>query len=88
MPLLTLQGVGQMSPAQQHTLRKALGGTARASGRKRSKGSKKRSTKSTVKRRSRSASSGSRGRGRKVLKKGSAAAKAYMAKIRKMRKRK
>lgn len=84
MALIPMQGVGQMTPAQQNTIRKAAGGTARASARKRKRskkaGSVKRAVKRAVKRVAKSA-------GRKALKKGSAAAKAYMAKLRKMRKK-
>lgn len=87
MAIPLMQGVGQMTPAQQHTVRKALG-TARASGRKvrrsrKAGGKKKRAAAAAPRRKKRAAAKG----GKPRLVKGSAAAKAYMAKIRKMRKR-
>lgn len=87
MATALMQGVGQMTPAQQHTLRKALG-TARASTRgtrKRRAGGKKKRARAAAPRKRR-AKAAKRG-GKKRLVKGSAAAKAYMAKIRKMRKK-
>jgi len=87
MPIL-FQGAGQMTPAQQYTLRKAAGNTPRP-GRKPRKAKKKRNAvkaavrsaaKRTVKRVAKRA-------GKAILKKGSKAAKDYMAKIRRMRKK-
>jgi len=86
MATALMQGVGQMTPTQQHTLRKALG-TARASGtgkrRRKARTKKKRAGAAAPKKRRAKAARG----GKKRLVKGSAAAKAYMAKIRKMRKK-
>jgi len=78
-----MQGIGQMTPAQQTVIRQN-NGTARRSV-KRTNGSSKRSKK-------RSANAGGPTRKKKMkgmarkLVKGSAEAKRYMAKIRKMRK--
>jgi hypothetical protein len=91
MALIPIQGMGQMTPAQQNTIRKAAGGTARASGRKRSKGrkrtrSKKRAAPRAKKRSTKRATKRSSGKRGSRLVKGSAAAKAYMKKIRGKRK--
>jgi len=78
-----MQGIGQMTPAQTTLLRKAQNGM-RSNG---SRSTKKRKVKSTaggtkkVKRRA-----SGKGKSKKRLVKGSAEAKKYMAKIRKMRK--
>lgn len=72
-------GIGQMTPAQIGTWRKARGAVQTATKRKRSK-KKAASAAGGKRKRKRSAARGK-------LKKGSAAAKAYMAKIRKMRKK-
>jgi len=80
---ISIGGIGQMSPAQVNTIRNVSGnGTARARPKKRSSGRKKNGAAKRAKKAS--------GRGMKRAKKlvkGSAAAKAYMAKIRKMRKK-
>jgi hypothetical protein len=75
-------GVGQMTSASQSTFGRALrGGQTRMMGSaKRKRGKKKAASANGVKKRRRKSKTGSR------LKKGSAAAKAYMAKIRKKRK--
>lgn len=81
--LVSLGGMGQMTPAQQNTIRKHANGTARAS----RTNSKKRARKKPVARRAKKAAKRSGSAKAKKLVKGSAAAKAYMAKIRKMRKK-
>jgi len=86
MGIWQLGGVGQSTPAMQHTIAKNAAGMARAYVKKRSKGSKK---KATAVRRVKKAAAGVR-KARSVAKrlvKGSAAAKAYMKKIRNMRKK-
>ena len=85
MPIL-MQGTGQMTPAQQTTLRKAQ--PSRNGGGKRPK-------KTTAKTKKKAAGKKAAGVARAAVKravgqrlvKGSAAAKAYMAKIRKLRKK-
>ena len=72
-------GIGQMTPAQVGSWRKAKGAAMGVVKRKRSK--KKAAAAGGGKRKRKKKSSG-----RARLKKGSAAAKAYMAKIRKLRK--
>lgn len=74
------QGWGSMTAATQNTIRKAIGGAAR-SGVRRVKRKVKRAVKRTVKRASKRSGKAAR------LVKGSAAAKRYMAKIRKLRKK-
>jgi len=82
MSIFSIGGVGQMTPAMQNTVRKAAAGTARAYVRKKARKSKKvRRVAKAVRKVKRVAKSA------KKLVKGSAAAKAYMAKIRKMRKK-
>ena len=83
MAIVSIGGMGQMTPTQQNTIRRAAGGTARASGPKRSRGRKKKAAAP----RARKASGKRKSSLAKRLVKGSAAAKAYMAKIRKMRKK-
>jgi hypothetical protein len=78
--LTGMGGIGQMTPAQVGSWRKARGAASGVVKRKRSK--KKAAAAGGGKRKRKRKSSGSAGK----LKKGSAAAKAYMAKIRKMRK--
>lgn len=85
------QGMGQMTPAIQALLRNVTRAPGRSSRRAKSKrgsartaSSKKRSTRSSKRTTKKSRSSSSRGKAHLV--KGSAAAKRYMAKIRKMRK--
>jgi hypothetical protein len=80
--LVSLGGMGQMTPAMQNTIRKNAVGTARASGKKRSSSRKKKSAAP----RARKAKSSKKNGTAKRLVKGSAEAKRYMAKIRKMRK--
>lgn len=77
--MIKIGGFGQMTPAMQQTIRGALG-TARASTKKRSKGRKKKAAAKPASRKRRATKKPSR------LVKGSAAAKAYMAKIRAKRK--
>lgn len=83
MGIVTIGGMGQMTPAMQQTIRKVSGGTARASGPKRSRGRKKKRAAPRAKKRTTKRTSGKK----KRLVKGSAAAKAYMAKIRRKRKK-
>lgn len=82
------QGWSQQTPAIQSLLRTSIGGTRRVGGsRKRAKKSASASGRSIKKRRK---SAGKRASGTKRaarLVKGSAAARAYMAKIRKLRKK-
>jgi len=75
------QGWNQQSPANQAIIAGGQRATSYAPRRKRARKSK---TATKVKRTARKAAKRA---GRMVLKKGSAAAKAYMAKIRRMRKR-
>lgn len=88
LPRLGLMGIGgvsQMTPAMQSLLARQGGGRAvRGNGTRKRKrnGTKK---KATGAKRARKAKSGGKGRKAKFVK-GSAAAKAWMAKIRKMRK--
>lgn len=86
LPRLGLAGIGglsQMTPAAVSTMQRAMrGGGGGGAKKKRRSGSKKKAAGAGGKRKRSKKSSG-----RKVLKKGSAAAKAYMAKIRKMRKK-
>lgn len=80
-------GFNQATPAMQQTLRQATGsGFATASrGRKRRSGKLSRKAATVISRaRSKSSSNGSRGKVARLVK-GSAAAKRYMAKIRKLR---
>jgi Tfp pilus assembly major pilin PilA len=81
--LVALGGMGQMTPAMQNTIRKNAVGTARASGRKVRRNRKKKSAAP----RARKAKSAKKNGMAKRLVKGSAAAKAYMKKIRNMRKK-
>jgi len=84
-----MQGIGQMTPAQQTVIRQANNGARRTNGNgtRRRKNGKKASSSGGAKRK---ATSGSKRSGKsskpKRLVKGSAEAKRYMAKIRKMRK--
>lgn len=73
------QGWGSMTAATQNTIRKAIGGAVRSGVRK-----VKRKVKSTAKRVTKRAAKRS-GKAARLVK-GSAAAKRYMAKIRKLRK--
>jgi len=82
--LVSLGGMGQMTPAMQNTIRKNALGTARASGRKVGRSRKK---KSAAPRAKKAAGRSKVGKAAKRLVKGSAAAKAYMKKIRNMRKK-
>lgn len=79
MGIVTIGGMGQMTPAMQQMIRGHAVGTARASGKKRSKGRKKKAAAPRAKK-----SAGSKRPARLV--KGSAAAKKYMASIRRKRK--
>lgn len=76
--LAGIGGIGQMTPAQQSTWSKVRGAVS-GKKKRRSTGKKKAAGASGGKKRRRKSKGGK-------LKKGSAAAKAYMAKIRKMRK--
>lgn len=84
MPTVYMQGIGQMTPAQQTVIRKAQGSNGGSRSMKRR--TKKAKSTSTGKRKAKRAASGGKKQNKFV--KGSAAAKAYMAKIRKMRKKK
>lgn len=77
--IIPQQGWSQMTPATQNTIRKAAGGTARASGSKRRKKRSKGSKSGTKKKRAATRASGNK------FVKGSAAAKAHMAKLRRKR---
>lgn len=76
-----MQGWGQSTPAMQTIFRAGLGVRGAASRRR----SRRSSTPTAKKRKSRAATSGKRSKPSRLVK-GSAAAKAYMAKIRKLRK--
>lgn len=82
-----MQGIGQMTPAQQTTLRIAQGQRGPKRGRKtRASGSRKRAKK-TMPTLTGSKKKSRVGKLAKRLVKGSAEAKRYMAKIRKLRKK-
>lgn len=81
MAIVTLGGMGDMTPAMQNIIRKAAGGTARARSKKRKKASSSRKKKVAAKPVSKRASK----RPARLVK-GSAAAKRYMASIRAKRK--
>jgi hypothetical protein len=75
-----------MTPAQQVLGQLLNGGARRASGTRKRRSTKKKAAAAGSRRRKRTTTRGKRGKARLV--KGSAAAKRYMAKIRRMRKRK
>lgn len=80
------QGWNQQSPAAQQIIRSGLGVARSTVSRRRSKSSKARTGKRRSKRASSSKRRSSTSRKLQRLVKGSAAAKAYMARLRKMRK--
>lgn len=91
VPGIGYAGLGQQTAAAQLTFRKAMGGASRASGMRKS-GRKKRAKRASTFRRPRripgkARTRRTRGASKGRLVKGSAAAKRYMAKIRKLRKR-
>lgn len=78
------QGWSQGTAAMQVMMRSGLGATRRATSRKRRKSSTGKSTRRAASRSASRSRSRSRSRGAARLVKGSKAAKAYMAKLRKM----
>jgi len=78
--MMGITGIGQMTPAAQSVLQRAGRGASTNGGTRRRKAKKSKASKGTRRKKKRAGASGSR------LKKGSAAAKAWMAKIRKKRK--
>jgi len=79
--MMGITGIGQMTPAAQSVLQRAgRGGTVNGGGKRRRKA--KKASSGGTRRKKKRAAAGGKGK----LKKGSAAAKAWMAKIRKKRK--
>lgn len=87
--MYSIGGIGQMTPTQQQTVRKAMGGAKKAAGTRKKRGSYKKKARPAV-------AKAKRGRPRKAkaakknvrFAKGSAAAKAWGAKMRALRKKK
>jgi len=85
MSIIQIGGLGQATPAMQHTIKKNAVGMARAWTKKRSKGSKKKARAVKTVRKVAGAVRKAKKTAKRLVK-GSAAAKAYMKKIRNMRK--